>query len=334
MRAFLQFMLAVSIACYTVPASARNILIVNDDGLTSNLVALYHALKKAGHNVVVSVPCTNQSGAGAAIQIGRPLGQLDHSCLNGAAERGDPGAGQMTRADLPEEDFYYVDGTPVMALLYGMDIIAAARWGAMPDLVLSGPNEGQNVGAIILSSGTVSAAQFAALNGIPAIALSAGPNTRSETLDNPLSAEVARRSVELVAVLEKRAGNGRLLPHGIALNVNFPNNLDGAKWRASKIGSYNSYHVGFTKNLAASASPNMKAMAERAGARLQELPGVTLAMNDVPPNPEQAEDESVVHRKAIAVSPMQAGYDSGPVGQAFIRWQLADLLSVSPDDRR
>ncbi|EPL0228551.1 5'/3'-nucleotidase SurE, partial [Acinetobacter baumannii] len=51
----------------TTPAFALNILLVNDDGLTSNIKALYDELKANGHNVLVSVPCSPQSGRGGAI---------------------------------------------------------------------------------------------------------------------------------------------------------------------------------------------------------------------------------------------------------------------------
>src|SRR5690606_21159030 len=74
-------------------------------------------------------------------------------------------------------DYYYVNGTPVMSLLYGLDVAAQKRWGKAPDLVLSGPNIGQNVGAIVVTSGTVSNVQHAAARGIPAIALSADRGT-------------------------------------------------------------------------------------------------------------------------------------------------------------
>jgi len=33
-----------------------------------------------------------------------------------------------------------------MACLYGVDVLAPATWGAFPDLVISGPNEGDNMG--------------------------------------------------------------------------------------------------------------------------------------------------------------------------------------------
>ena len=322
---------AAMLACTAQGAAARNIVLTNDDGLTSNVVALYEALKAAGHDVVVSVPCTNQSGQGAALGIARPVAPLATACLNDAAQPGAPGAGPMTRKDLPggARDFHYVDGTPVAALLHGLDVVGVTRWGKAPDLVLSGPNEGQNVGAIILSSGTVSAAQYAAVSGIPAIALSAGANTEAASLDNPLSDEVARRSVELVAALEARAKGGALLPAGLALNVNFPDKLDGARWELTEIGSYNAYKVGFTADMAASASPMMKMMARSRGMEIPPLPGVSFDFNTATPAPEQQDDESVVYRRAIAVSPMQAGY-AYPAGKApLTREQIAALLPDS-----
>jgi 5'-nucleotidase len=311
-------------------AEARNIVLTNDDGLTSNVVALYEALKADGHDVVISVPCTNQSGQGAALGIAHPIAPLKAACLNDAAQPGAPGAGEMTRDGLPgPSDFYYVDGTPVAALLHGVEVVAMARWGKAPDLVLSGPNEGQNVGAIILSSGTVSAAQYAAVMGIPAIALSAGANTEAASLDNPLSDEVARRSLELVSTLDAKAKGGALLPAGLALNVNFPDKLDGARWELSEIGSYNAYKVGFTADMAASASPMMQMMAKSRGMEIPSLPGVSFDFNSAAPAPEQQDDESVVYRRAIAVSPMQAGY-AYPAGRApLTREALAALLPAN-----
>nr|WP_277601972.1 5'/3'-nucleotidase SurE [Altererythrobacter sp. BO-6] len=72
------------------PANAESIVLTNDDGLTSNLVALYHELKSRGHDVIVSVPCTGQSGMGAAIYFLRPLGPLSQPCLNQAGQPGRP----------------------------------------------------------------------------------------------------------------------------------------------------------------------------------------------------------------------------------------------------
>lgn len=328
-------MAALACALAAQPAVARNILITNDDGLTSNVVALYDALVAAGHDVIVSVPCTNQSGMGAALGISQPLTPLIAPCLNDAARAGDPGAGPMTRETLPQGAFHYVNGTPVMAVLNGINVLAMERWGAAPDLVLSGPNEGQNVGAIILSSGTVSAAQYAAIYGLPAIALSAGSNTEADDLDNPASREVARRTVELVAALDDKAkaddkagADHRLLPKGLALNVNFPDNLEGATWRISQIGSYNAYNLAFSNNMAANATPTMQAMARARGIDIPALPGISFGFNQSEPTPDQENDESIVYRKYIAISPMQAGYEMPVSGQDFIRGQLSQLLSA------
>lgn len=310
------------------PAAARNIVLTNDDGLTSNVLALYRALKADGHDVVVAVPCANQSGMGAAAYFGKPVPPLAVACRNGAAMPGDPGAGAMTRAGLPANDFHYVAGTPVMATLYGIDVVGQKRWGTAPDLVLSGPNEGQNVGAIILSSGTVSNAQYAAVRGIAAIALSAGPNsTGTESLDNSVSQSVAERTVELVRELVRNARGKNMLPSGLALNVNFPDNPAGAPWRLTRVGTYNAYAVRFTDNMARDTSPTMHAMAREHGAAVPELPGIAIDMNAATPLPVQMNDESVVYRTSIAVSPMRVGYDAGSVSDSALRTMLRRLFA-------
>ncbi|MGY6552862.1 MAG: 5'/3'-nucleotidase SurE [Erythrobacter sp.] len=308
-------------------AHARNILITNDDGLTSNVVALHAALTQAGHDVIVSVPCQNQSGTGAAIVFDRPLVPLVQPCRHDAAKAGDPAVGPIMRPGVTPGEFYYVDGTPVMALLHGLHVASKERWGGQPDLVLSGPNEGQNVGAIVISSGTLGAAQAAALEGIPAIALSAGANTDGPDLEHPVSTKVAELSAQLVAALEEAAGDGPMLPRGLALNVNFPDDPAGAEWRLTKIGTYNAYRLGFTMNMARDASPTMKAMAAARGAELPELPGLTFEFATARPTEDQMQDESVVYRKAIAISPMRAGFEADTSAQEQAAALLGTLLS-------
>jgi 5'-nucleotidase len=285
------------------PASARNIVLANDDGLTANVKALYDALKAEGHDVIVAVPCSQQSGMGAAMKMLRPLGPLTTDCLNGAAKAGDPGAGPMTRTGLGP-DFHYVDGTPVMAMLYGIDVVAQGRWSGPPDLVISGPNIGQNAGNIVISSGTVSNAQYAMIRGIPAIALSAGEQTNSgPDLLNPQSVQVAARSLELLRQLEARARSGPLLQPGAGLNVNFPDRLDGAKWRMARIGNYMRYDIRFVTDLA-------KAMGRPAPTGQPALPGVVIGLSKKPPARNEANDEAAVVQKDIAISVMQVGYDA------------------------
>lgn len=313
-------LLMLPLLCVTAPAHALNIVISNDDGLTSNVKALYEQLKADGHDVIVSVPCHGQSGMGAAIKFLEPLGPLTSNCLNDAARVGDPGAGPMTRSGLTP-DFFYVRGTPVMALLYGLDVQAKQRWGKAPDLVLSGPNEGQNVGSVVVTSGTVSNAQYGAIRGIPAIAFSASEKTADNAaLANPDSRKVAALASRLVSFLEKKAGGKRLLPQGVALNVNFPDSLDNPKWHMARIGSYDAFAITFVDDL--SSDPMTRAL----GLTLPKAPGVTLAFNTTAPTAEQVNDEAAVYKKAIAVTVMQIGYDHRPGEAKQIARHLKKLL--------
>lgn len=323
------FSAAIGMALFSTNALALNVVLSNDDGLTSNVKALYSALKAQGHDVVVSIPCSGQSGMGAAIKFFNPIIPLTEACLNNAGQVGEPGAGSVSKDDdgFDYQDFYYVNGTPIMALAYGLDVVAAKRWGGAPDLVLSGPNEGQNVGSIVNSSGTVSNAQFAAARGLPAIALSADSNTEGEEdeagnhADNPLSAEVATLTTQLLNALMEKTSNGAILPTGVALNVNFPTDLTNATWAFSRHGSYNQYSIKFVEDL--SQDP----VAQGYGLGQYAFPGISIGFATAEPTDEQAQDESVVYRSQIAVTAMQVGFEQSAAGQQWLRLRLRDLLS-------
>ncbi|MES2148721.1 MAG: 5'/3'-nucleotidase SurE [Pseudomonadota bacterium] len=121
------------------------ILISNDDGyLAPGINALAEALA-AIHEVVVVAPDSNRSGASNSLSLDRPLS-----------------------VQLAANGFYFVNGTPT-------DCVHVALTGMLdyrPDLVVSGINNGQNMGDDTLYSGTVAAATEGYLFGIPAIAFS------------------------------------------------------------------------------------------------------------------------------------------------------------------
>ena len=317
LRPYLGSLLAALAVGAASPAFALNISLSNDDGLTSNLKALYDALKAAGHDVVVAVPCTGQSGRGAGIVMystDRIVPDNDSTqinaeggCHNGAAPTGAPAVGPFTRDGYTNGDFHYVHGTPVMATLYGLDVLAQGRWGKAPDLVLSGPNEGQNLGSIINASGTVGNVQLAGSRGLPAIALSADADTADNSaLAYPNSAIVASLTIKLLDSLKARAGDGPLLPPGVALNVNFPKALStDTPFAFSRIGTFNAYSLGF-KNSVPYGLGGLGASGE--------------------PTEDQAEDESVVYRSKVAVSAMQIGFEHRVAGQEWLRLRLRDLF--------
>ena len=125
------------------------ILLTNDDGIQAlGLRALYHALRKAGHEVFVAAPVQEQSAVGHAITFLTPLRVVEFK------EDGFQGLG--------------VTGTPADCVKLGLTTLIKP----VPDLVLSGINKGANVGVDIVYSGTVSAATEGALMGFPAMAVS------------------------------------------------------------------------------------------------------------------------------------------------------------------
>ena len=161
------------------------ILVSNDDGYDApGITALATALSSLAEITVVA-PSRNRSATSNSITVDRPL--------------------RITQAD---NGFYFVDGTPA-------DCVHLAVTGFLdfrPDLVVSGVNDGANLGDDTIYSGTVAAAMEGYLLGIPSIAVSlaARPATRFDT-----AAQVAR---DIVARYQKNLPTTPWL-----LNVNVPN---------------------------------------------------------------------------------------------------------------
>lgn len=188
-----------------------NIILTNDDGFETPLIqSLFTALTAAGHNVVMSAPYSGQSGTSGLVQFLVPLGPTEEASEGGALPAGSPPLGSTTLADQQ----YYVAGAVTSAVGYGIDVLAPRIFGGGPDLVLSGPNEGQNTGLLTSHSGTLGATVTAINKGIPAIALSAG----NEEENSELIAELA------LMVIERAFSS---IPPGYGLNVNFPDTVEG-----------------------------------------------------------------------------------------------------------
>ncbi|KAL0569809.1 hypothetical protein V5O48_012154 [Marasmius crinis-equi] len=206
--------------------SGLKILLTNDDSWASaNIRATYSALKADGHDVLLVGPAVQQSGKGGTFvvpttNIVAPGGEF------GSIPVGAPFFGQ----DEQDKNIWYFNGTPSAAVTFGIDIVAAKHFGSQKiDLVVSGPNEGSNLGPFLFTlSGTIGAAYTSVERGIPAIALSAGNNTHRPFTSNTGAkndpANIAGRlTADLVAALAKGKSKGqRLLPLGVGIGVNFP----------------------------------------------------------------------------------------------------------------
>lgn len=163
------------------------ILISNDDGFQApGIVALFNALREVA-DVEVIAPEHNNSAKSNALTLAAPL--YVHAAHNG---------------------FRYVTGTPADCV----HIALKGLLGYRPDLVVSGINNGANMGDDTIYSGTVGAAMEAYLFGIPAIAISQIDRGWAHV---DAAATVARRLVEQIE--RKRLLEGPVF----LLNVNVPN---------------------------------------------------------------------------------------------------------------
>ena len=166
-----------------------NVLVTNDDGiLAEGLWVLARELANIAQVIVVA-PDREQSAIGTAVTLSHPLRV------------------RKVRPLVPEIETYSVEGTPADSVILALEKLVKDR----VDLVVSGVNQGLNLGNDVLISGTVSAALQAYLRGFPALAVSA-PSADSHYLEN-----AARLAAWLVTKIQADA-----LPPNILLNVNLP----------------------------------------------------------------------------------------------------------------
>ena len=169
------------------------ILVTNDDGIHSpGLWAAVDALKDAGEVFVVA-PDRDQSGVGASLTLRAPIRASEFPVPVTAGVNG-------IKA-------YSVEGTPG-----DCSVLALEQLVGPVDLLVSGINQGSNLGEDTLISGTVGAALQGYVRGYPSVAISvaAVKDVRFEVAAALLKTLVAR--------MEKIAGVSPLL-----LNINVPN---------------------------------------------------------------------------------------------------------------
>jgi 5'-nucleotidase len=165
------------------------ILIANDDGyLAPGLAALVKACEGLGDLDVVA-PEQNASGTSNSLTLNRGLSVYD--AANG---------------------YQYINGTPSDCVHLALSGLLEHR----PDLVVSGINQGANMGDDTLYSGTVAAAMEGFLFGIPAIAFS---QVEKGWVELDAAARVARSVIEHVLRAPPAATH-------YLLNVNIPNRAD------------------------------------------------------------------------------------------------------------
>ncbi len=128
-----------------------NILITNDDGYTAKGIHVLAEMMCQFGNVTVIAPKHHQSGMGMAVSLGLK---------------------QIAYKELPDEGpgtWSYLDATPASCVKFGLNFQFLEK---RPDVVISGINHGSNAATAACYSGTLGAAEEAAMNGIPSIGVS------------------------------------------------------------------------------------------------------------------------------------------------------------------
>ena len=166
------------------------ILITNDDGVDAPGIAVMEAIALGlSDDVWIVAPDANQSGAGHRFTFGRELELVE----------------RRSRV------FTVPHGSPADCVVAGMTFLLKDR---PADLVLSGVNNGQNIGDIVNCSGTAAGAREGAMQGAVGIALSQGVDYENKkAVDWAVSQAFGGRVVEGVARQPER---------GTWYNVNFP----------------------------------------------------------------------------------------------------------------
>ena len=127
------------------------VLVTNDDGVDApGLLAVATALRQGGAAVTVVAPDRPRSACGHSITLHKPL-RLDPTTLADGSKA------------------WSCSGTPSDCVLVGLRHVLEEE---PPDLVVSGINQGPNLGWDLTYSGTVSAAMEGALAGVQSIAVS------------------------------------------------------------------------------------------------------------------------------------------------------------------
>lgn len=176
------------------------ILITNDDGINAPglkvLRQIAGDLAGPGGEVWTVAPAFEQSGVAHCISYSHPtmIAQLD-------------------------DRTFAAEGSPADCVLAGLhDVLKDTP----PDLVLSGVNRGNNSAENALYSGTLGGALEAALQGLPAIALSQYYGPANAQADDPFEAAAHHGAQTLRRILAAEPQAQAQAGYRLFYNVNFP----------------------------------------------------------------------------------------------------------------
>ncbi|GEM_PF-171474 len=190
------------------------IFCTNDDGIYSpGLAFLAASLEKVGSGLQVGAPDREMSAVGTSLRYGLPLDGVTQDRHRGVRVR------PHQFETHPHIEAHSVNATPAMIIFlahYGV-------FGAVPDIVVSGPNNGVNLGGDVYHSGTVAAALTAVRHGVHGVAVSLERTSEDGRMHWETSAAVTVAVVEAMCELlaQEQTEHANFVP--FLLNVNVPN---------------------------------------------------------------------------------------------------------------
>lgn len=182
------------------------ILLTNDDGVDApGIRALYARLREAGHHVMLVAPATNASGSSSSFTW----------------------APVRVAQDPVDSSVFGVTGTPATAVVLGATALYPA--GVHPDLVISGINDGANVGSLLAMSGTIGAALAGTMlldPPVPGFAVNADRPASPQAKATLPADLVDQMALHLTKMLATTRGwfceRGQVVHRRVVLNVNYP----------------------------------------------------------------------------------------------------------------
>ncbi|KAH9833606.1 sure-like protein [Rhodofomes roseus] len=225
-QAFIALVLLASRFLAVHNAQAQVVISNNDGWATAQIRAQFDALTEKGYDAFLSAPALKQSGKGSYTTTPEVLTE---PCQFDTCPVGSPPFGY----NASDSRLNYVNAYPANAANYGVNVISPRFTnGHPPDLLVSGPDIGPNVGFLTQYSGTVGAASAASLQNIPAAAFSgvSGAQVSYTTLtsDPYANSTIAARiysdlTVHFVGTLFEAIDIGLpiILPRAVIVNVNY-----------------------------------------------------------------------------------------------------------------
>ena len=276
---------AVEIHC---ESQSLNILLTNDDGYDQpGITALHRALQADGHSVKRIAPYRNYSGSSTSVTYDTDTARK--------------------RPDEEFEEIYAVGGSPATTVILGATAIFGADEAV--DLVVSGINNGLNMGPASTASGTVGAVIAGMIllrPPVPGIAISTGRRDEDVTPEQNQShvAHVADFVTRLIRT--SQCSENSFIANGQSLNVNYPRMVP-AKIRGVNLARQGRAHY-FDLSFAATAEE-----------------GYEFDFSEVKPIKDiDDSDVILIYRGFITIVPIDGDYSAEPAFDADA------LLSIEP----